>query len=115
VDKIARSTPPERIRIKEAARITRLSTRQIQDMALTGQIPGAAKLGGTWTLNEATLRAWIEERERLTMRRSEAARSVSIFYCPQVLDKWQTATEAAIDARFDELIGRARPSSRRRK
>lgn len=53
---------PERIRPRQVAGITGLTVRAIQAMALRGEIPGAAKLGGSWTFDEAALRNWIKER-----------------------------------------------------
>lgn len=76
---------PERIRPRQAAGITGLTVRAIQAMALRGEIPGAAKLGGSWTFDEAKLRAWIAEQveknesrakglgSRLPSRREEKA------------------------------------------
>jgi predicted DNA-binding transcriptional regulator AlpA len=36
---------PERIRVRQVVEITGLSVRQIQGMAVRGQIPSAAQLG----------------------------------------------------------------------
>jgi hypothetical protein len=41
-----------------------LEFRTVQALAARGDIPGAAKLGGSWTFDEAALRNWIEERTR---------------------------------------------------
>ena len=40
-----------------------LSRRTIQAMAARGQIPGAAKLGSTWTFDKLKLARWIKHRE----------------------------------------------------
>ena len=53
----------ERVLVAQACRITGLSRRNVQDMAARGDIPGAAKLGGRWTFDAATLRRWIKSRE----------------------------------------------------
>lgn len=53
----------ERVLIAQACRMTGLSRRNVQDMAARGDIPGAAKLGGRWTFDAATLRRWIKSRE----------------------------------------------------
>lgn len=52
----------ERVRPTDAVAITGLSLRTVQALALRGEIPGAAKLGGSWTFDEAALRNWIKER-----------------------------------------------------
>lgn len=52
----------ERVRPTDAVAITGLSLRTVQALALRGEIPGAAKLGGSWTFDEAALRNWIRER-----------------------------------------------------
>lgn len=53
---------PERIRVEKAASILGISSRAVQSMALRGELPGAAKIGGVWTFSETALRKWIEER-----------------------------------------------------
>lgn len=53
---------PERIRANQAAAILGMNKRTSQAMALRGELPGAAKIGGLWTFDEATLRSFIEER-----------------------------------------------------
>lgn len=53
-----------RCRIAEACYWTGLPARTVQNLAASGKIPGAAKLGGLWTFDRARLRGWIRERER---------------------------------------------------
>jgi len=53
----------ERIRAAVVSEMTSLSVRTIQDLAIAGKLPGAAKLGGVWTFDPVRLRAWIIERE----------------------------------------------------
>src|SRR6186997_1173007 len=72
----------ERVKIAQAVAITGKSERALQAMALAGKVPGAAKIGGEWTFDEATLRSWVKELEELTQclarplpMRSGAARS----------------------------------------
>jgi excisionase family DNA binding protein len=50
---------PERISTRDAALICGLSQRKLQQLCQQGEIPGAARLGGKYTLDEALLRAWI--------------------------------------------------------
>ncbi|MGU3496128.1 helix-turn-helix domain-containing protein [Xanthobacteraceae bacterium A53D] len=53
---------PERIRSHSAASILGVETRTVQALAARGEVPGAAKIGGLWTFDEAALRNWIKER-----------------------------------------------------
>lgn len=53
---------PERIRVAKAASILGINSRTVQGMALRGELPGAAKIGGLWTFSESALRKWIKER-----------------------------------------------------
>lgn len=53
---------PERIRVAAAAAILGVEPRTVQALAARGDLPGAAKIGGLWTFDEAALRAWIKER-----------------------------------------------------
>jgi hypothetical protein len=62
----------ERIRPTEVARLTSLSLRQIQSMAVAGRIPGAAKLGGVWTFDPDKIAAWVRAAEREALRSGSA-------------------------------------------
>lgn len=53
---------PERIRANRAAAILGVNKRTIQAMALRGDLPRAARIGGLWTFEEAALREYVEER-----------------------------------------------------
>ncbi len=53
----------ERCRSDSALLITGLKLRQLQAMSARGEIPGAAKLGRTWTFDLRKLRRWVRERE----------------------------------------------------
>ncbi len=66
--KHARTPTPERCRIGPALGITGLGLRQMQAMSARGEIPGAAKLGGTWTYDVRKLRQWVREKETETCR-----------------------------------------------
>lgn len=52
----------ERVRVDDAAAILGISGRTVQALAARGEIPGAAKIGGLWTFDEAALRLWIREK-----------------------------------------------------
>lgn len=53
---------PERIRANRAAAILGVNKRTIQAMALRGDLPRAARIGGLWTFEEAALRDYVEAR-----------------------------------------------------
>lgn len=53
----------QRVRLADVARITTLSTRQVQKLAAAGQIPGAAKFGRIWTFDPIKIHAWINNQE----------------------------------------------------
>ncbi|MGO4670657.1 helix-turn-helix domain-containing protein [Bosea sp. 2RAB26] len=53
---------PERMRSEAAAAILGVGRRIIQSMALRGELPGAAKIGGLWTFDEEALGSYIRER-----------------------------------------------------
>jgi excisionase family DNA binding protein len=48
--------------LAEAAALLQVSTRTLQRMIRSGELP-AFKVGGQWRLREALLRQWIEIRE----------------------------------------------------
>lgn len=52
----------ERIRANRAAVILGVEIRTVQALALRGELPNAAKIGGVWTFDEAALRNYIKER-----------------------------------------------------
>ena len=51
-----------------------VEARTVRDMAAAGQIPGAAKLRGSWTFDVALLDAFISEKERETCLNSQRPR-----------------------------------------
>lgn len=54
----------ERVQVCEVVNKTGLAKRTIQKMAQRGEIPGAAKLGSTWTFDRIKLARWIRNKER---------------------------------------------------
>src|SRR5579863_9284604 len=63
----------ERIQIEAACAIVGVCERTMQGLALRGEMPGAAKIGGRWTFNERVLRAHVRaEEERVCQRKREA-------------------------------------------
>jgi len=53
---------PERIRTARAAAILGVELRTVQALALRGELPEAARIGGVWTFSETALRNYIRER-----------------------------------------------------
>ncbi len=98
-----------RVRAAEVARLTTLSIRTVQDLAIAGKLPGAAKLGGVWTFDPVRLRAWIIERELACLENqeismSEAQRGGVVSRLP----------DANTEAAYEQLIhGKRRVDSRR--
>lgn len=54
----------ERVQVDAVVQKTGLAKRTIQKMAQRGDIPGAAKLGSTWTFDRIKLARWIRNKER---------------------------------------------------
>lgn len=54
----------ERVQCDVVVEKTGLARRTIQKMAQRGEIPGAAKLGSTWTFDRIKLARWIRNKER---------------------------------------------------
>lgn len=52
----------ERIRADHTAAIFGIEVRTVQAMAKRGELPVAAKIGGIWTFDEASIRAYVQER-----------------------------------------------------
>lgn len=48
--------------LNEAAELLQVSTRTLQRMIHSGEMP-ALKVGGQWRVREAQLRQWVENRE----------------------------------------------------
>jgi hypothetical protein len=52
-----------RIQSAAAARTLGVSQRSVQELALRGELPGAARIGGVWTFDADRLAAFIKQRE----------------------------------------------------
>jgi len=46
--------------ISEVADLLRLGKRTVYGLARTGQLPGAAKVGGQWRFNSTKLMEWLD-------------------------------------------------------
>ncbi len=61
VDAMSASLP--RIQSATAARILGVSQRSVQGLALRGELPGAARIGGVWTFDAERLATFVKQRE----------------------------------------------------
>jgi len=52
-----------RIQSAAAARILGVSQRSVQGLALRGELPGAARIGGVWTFDADRLANFVKQRE----------------------------------------------------
>lgn len=84
---------PERIRVVKAASILGVTSRTVQAMALRGELPGAAKIGGLWTFDEVALRKWLQER---TMKPSQEFSSRSSAYRSRDVERSAKTCEEAL-------------------
>jgi hypothetical protein len=98
-----------RIRAAEVSRITTLSIRQVQSMAATGRIPGAAKLGEIWTFRVDALQAWIKAQEQACQRSS---RPIATGAVVRFGSASSITPEASIDEAFERLIRKRRVNLR---
>jgi hypothetical protein len=64
----------ERIRTGRAVEILGIPLRSVQNLAVKGELPSAAKYERNWTFNEAELRRYVAEREEAN-RQQAAARA----------------------------------------
>jgi excisionase family DNA binding protein len=51
---------PEYLTIDDVCELLQLGKRTVYELARTGRLPGAAKVGGQWRVNKAKLTAWLE-------------------------------------------------------
>ena len=52
-----------RIRVAEVACMLGIGVRCVQQMAATGRLPGAARIGKLWTFDPAKIRAYLADAE----------------------------------------------------
>jgi len=71
--------PPEteRAPIQAACAILGKQDRTVRALASSGQLPGAAKIGGAWTFNLVKLRAYVDFKEREACQNARPQRAVS--------------------------------------
>lgn len=87
------ATPPLRIQSTAAARILGVSKRTVQELALRGELPSAARIGGVWTFDATRLAAFVTQRER------DAERPEFTSAQPRT----QRPTQARINAAYERL------------
>jgi hypothetical protein len=71
-----------RIQSAAAARILGVSRRSVQGLALRGELPGAARIGGVWTFDAERLTAFVRQRERDAERPVVSGRPLSPVRLP---------------------------------
>jgi hypothetical protein len=96
------SAPLPRIQSATAARILGVSQRSVEGLALRGELPGAARIGGVWTFDTERLVAFVKQREcdadgvrlppRLRPRRGFLLERKRM---PRMSGSWQGDTAAA--------------------
>ena len=94
-----------RIQSAAAARILGVSQRSVQALACRGELPGAARIGGSWTFDRAKLSAFIDQRERDAERPAIPARALKQARLPT-----QARTNAAYARLMSERFERSASS-----
>ena len=84
-----------RIQSAAAARILGVSRRSVQDLALRGKLPGAARIGGLWTFDASRLAAFVAQRELDAERPATPA---------LVLKQPRLPTQAQTNAAYERLM-----------
>jgi excisionase family DNA binding protein len=84
-----------RIQSRAAAAILGVSQRTVQSLAITGELPGAARIGGTWTFDSEKLTAFVKQRER------DAENVVVSITAPRPQPR---PTKAKVSAAYDALM-----------
>jgi excisionase family DNA binding protein len=84
-----------RIQSRAAAAILGVSQRTVQSLAIAGELPGAARIGGTWTFNSEKLTAFVKQRER------DAENVVVSFGAPKPRPR---PTKAKVSAAYTVLM-----------
>ena len=62
---------PEYLTIQEVAHLLKLGERTVYDMLRGGRIPGAAKAGNKWRVDQDELVAWMKAGGELAEERRE--------------------------------------------
>lgn len=104
------SLKPERIRADQAAAILGINKRTVQLMALRGELPNAAKIGGVWTFDESALCSYIEERIQQPSNKADAHLRRSRG---QQTDSFLALSDRRVRQACDEASARLRERARR--
>ena len=100
----------ERVRVADVVRITSLPARTVQDMAASGNLPGAAKMGKVWTFDPIAVRAWVRQKE------AEACRERTSISAAPLGGGASKSVDESTDEAYARLIhGRRRVDSKRGK
>lgn len=93
---------PDRMGVAEVSQATGMTPRTVQHRAAAGLIPSAAKLGGTWSFDRATIRRWV--------RRSEGETACRATYTVETAPTGDGSRSRAgtFVAAYEQLIGRKR-------
>ena len=91
---IVNNDAPGRIQ-SAAARMLGVSQRSVQGLALRGELPGAARIGGIWTFDANKLTAFVTQRERDAERPSASRKAPK----PP-----RHATQTQVNAAYDRLM-----------
>jgi hypothetical protein len=87
---------PHRIQSAAAARILGVSQRSVQELALRGELPGAARIGGVWTFDSERLAAFVSQRER-----DAEACNIDV---PRTARPPSRPTQARVNAAYQQLM-----------
>jgi hypothetical protein len=88
-----------RIQSRAAAAMLGVSQRTVQSLAITGELPGAARIGGVWTFDSEKLTAFVKLREH------DAERVVVSFKAAKPQPR---PTQAKVSAAYAALMATRR-------
>jgi predicted DNA-binding transcriptional regulator AlpA len=101
---MARKVSMERITASRAAMICGVDRRTFYGWLKRGIVPGAAKLGDCWRIDEKKLRQWIDDRE------SMACQTISIGVV-KLGGHASKFTGRTFDAAYERLFSRKQKSA----
>ena len=61
--------------VAQVCELLQLAERTVYDLCRQGKLPGAAKVGGSWRVDEEKLREWLAEGGELADEDGDAARN----------------------------------------
>jgi excisionase family DNA binding protein len=93
-----------RIRAREVAEALGVTDRAIQKMAARGDLPGAAKIGKTWSFDAEKLRRHIAAREQECLTRATSTFGVRFGGCAP--SSTASSSAKAYEQAMSRLLGR---------